>query len=590
MHAGMAGTYLLPDVVGAAHARDLLLTGRVVEADEALRLGLVSRVIDAEGFLDEVLATAAGIAATAPIASRLTKLALADGGHADLEACLQWEALAQPMTLATADLQEGIAAGQEKRAAGLRGRLTPDDAERRGPRPLLATFAFPLRTSVATGRGPHLGATLGARRRPRSTRRRPRLWTTLWTNLWTRPADSRWRTGCRAGRGCGGHARAARRTRRLTSHNGVSTGMWRKKSGRRTPEHGVASEPYDGGPVAALRRIAFLLERGPRGHLQGQGLPRPPPTVILPLPARRGRRAGRRRHAHRSCRASAPSTGRGDRRRRARGACPSGSPKLEEEHGGPLAERRRARSGRAARRPALPLRLVRRRLADRGDGVHRDRARPRLPRAHRPLAAAHRRPRAQRRAADPAARRRRRGQRRTSAARLHAAQGASRSTSSTTARSTRPTRCSAGSTCGWPACTPSCKMDAGRDDPRMIGAIRNPRTNVLGHCTGRLVTGNRGTRPQSAVRREGGVRGLRRARRRGRDQLAAPSAATRPTKLLELARDIGCLFSIDSDAHAPGQLDFLDYGCERAEAAGIDARPDRQHLAAGPAARPGRSG
>jgi enoyl-CoA hydratase/carnithine racemase len=121
MHAGMAGTWLLPNVVGPAHARDLLLTGRVVEADEALRLGLVSRVVDRDGFLDEVLETAAGIAATAPIASRLTKIALADGGHADFESALQWEALAQPMTLATADLQEGIAAAREKRAPEFRG-------------------------------------------------------------------------------------------------------------------------------------------------------------------------------------------------------------------------------------------------------------------------------------------------------------------------------------------------------------------------------------------------------------------------------------------------------------------------------------
>ena len=122
MHAGMAGTWLLPNVVGPAHARDLLLTGRVVEADEALRLGLVSRVVERDGFLDEVLETAAGIAATAPIASRLTKIALADGGHADFESALQWEALAQPMTLATADLQEGIAAAREKRAPEFRGR------------------------------------------------------------------------------------------------------------------------------------------------------------------------------------------------------------------------------------------------------------------------------------------------------------------------------------------------------------------------------------------------------------------------------------------------------------------------------------
>lgn len=122
MHAGMAGTYLLPNVVGEAHARDLLLTGRVVDADEALRLGLVSRVIEPASFRDEVLATAAGIAATAPIASKLTTLALRDGGHADFESCLQWEAMAQPITLATADLQEGIRAAQEKRPPAFTGR------------------------------------------------------------------------------------------------------------------------------------------------------------------------------------------------------------------------------------------------------------------------------------------------------------------------------------------------------------------------------------------------------------------------------------------------------------------------------------
>jgi len=122
MHAGMAGTYLLPEVVGAAHARDLLLTGRTVDADEALRLGLVSRVIDADDFRAEVLATAEQIAATAPVASRLTKLALRDGGHADFESGLQWEAMAQPLTLATEDLQEGIRAAREKRTPRFTGR------------------------------------------------------------------------------------------------------------------------------------------------------------------------------------------------------------------------------------------------------------------------------------------------------------------------------------------------------------------------------------------------------------------------------------------------------------------------------------
>ena len=122
MHPGMAATWSLPEVVGPAAARDLLLTGRVVGADEALRLGLVSRVIDDATFLDEVLAVAADVAATAPIATRLTKLALADGGHATYDAALQWEALAQPVTLATEDLQEGIRAAREKRPPAFRGR------------------------------------------------------------------------------------------------------------------------------------------------------------------------------------------------------------------------------------------------------------------------------------------------------------------------------------------------------------------------------------------------------------------------------------------------------------------------------------
>ena len=55
-------TYLLPNVVGEAHARDLLLTGRIVDADEALRLGLVSRVIEPEAFQDEVAETARQVA------------------------------------------------------------------------------------------------------------------------------------------------------------------------------------------------------------------------------------------------------------------------------------------------------------------------------------------------------------------------------------------------------------------------------------------------------------------------------------------------------------------------------------------------
>lgn len=115
-------------------------------------------------------------------------------------------------------------------------------------------------------------------------------------------------------------------------------------------------------------------------------------------------------------------------------------------------------------------------------------------------------------------------------------------------------------------------MDARPMTKRMIAAVQNPFTNVLGHCTGRLVTGNRGTRKQSefdakavfeaCVENDVAV-----------EINARPERRDPPTKLLELAIETGCLFSIDSDAHAPGQLDFQVYGCARAEELGLD--PDR---------------
>ena len=111
-------------------------------------------------------------------------------------------------------------------------------------------------------------------------------------------------------------------------------------------------------------------------------------------------------------------------------------------------------------------------------------------------------------------------------------------------------------------------MESGAMTRRMVAAVRNPHTNVLGHCTGRLVTGNRGTRPGSSFDAEAVFEAC------AENDVAVeinsrPERRDPPTALLELARDLGCLFSIDSDAHAPGQLDMLDYGCARAEAAGI---------------------
>ena len=122
MHAGMATTWLLPEVVGLAAARELLLTGRVCDADEMLRLGLVSAVYDDDALLERALEHARQVASGAPVAQRLHKVALADGGHASFEDALRWEALAQPVTLATTDLQEGLRARAEKRPARFTGR------------------------------------------------------------------------------------------------------------------------------------------------------------------------------------------------------------------------------------------------------------------------------------------------------------------------------------------------------------------------------------------------------------------------------------------------------------------------------------
>jgi putative hydrolase len=113
------------------------------------------------------------------------------------------------------------------------------------------------------------------------------------------------------------------------------------------------------------------------------------------------------------------------------------------------------------------------------------------------------------------------------------------------------------------------RSDSATMTRRMLTAIADPFTNVLGHCTGRLVTGGRGTRPPS----EFDARAVFEAcaeRDVAVEINSRPERRDPPTRLLELARDIGCLFAVDTDAHAPGQLDFLDHGCERAEAAGLD--------------------
>ena len=114
------------------------------------------------------------------------------------------------------------------------------------------------------------------------------------------------------------------------------------------------------------------------------------------------------------------------------------------------------------------------------------------------------------------------------------------------------------------------RMDSRPMTRRMVAAVSDPFTDVLGHCTGRLVEGSRGTRPPSEFDARAVFEACA-AHDTAVEINARPERADPPAPLIELALEMGCLFSIDSDAHAPGQLDFLDYGCARAAEVGVPA-------------------
>ena len=115
LHPGMGISYVLPRLVGVSKAAELLFTGRLVEGDEAERIGILSSAVDAADVLPRALELAAAIAAAAPAAVRETKRTLYRGLGWDVKAAAYAEAFAQAESLATADAAEGIAALLEKR-------------------------------------------------------------------------------------------------------------------------------------------------------------------------------------------------------------------------------------------------------------------------------------------------------------------------------------------------------------------------------------------------------------------------------------------------------------------------------------------
>ncbi|MGN9789557.1 PHP domain-containing protein [Streptomyces sp. OZ13] len=112
------------------------------------------------------------------------------------------------------------------------------------------------------------------------------------------------------------------------------------------------------------------------------------------------------------------------------------------------------------------------------------------------------------------------------------------------------------------------RMDSAAMTRRMVRAVENPLTDVLGHCTGRLVTGGRGTRPESQFDPDE-VFGACAEHGTALEINSRPERRDPPRRLLRSAVATGVLFAVDTDAHAPGQLDWQIIGCARAEECGV---------------------
>lgn len=119
---GAGGTQRLTRVIGKSRAMEVVLTGRMLSAQEALAAGLVSRVVPAEVCLDEAMRLAAEIARQAPIAVRLAKEAVLQAFETPLEAGIAFERRSFQTLFGTDDKREGVRAFLEKRRPEFQGR------------------------------------------------------------------------------------------------------------------------------------------------------------------------------------------------------------------------------------------------------------------------------------------------------------------------------------------------------------------------------------------------------------------------------------------------------------------------------------
>jgi enoyl-CoA hydratase len=119
---GAGGTQRLPRLVGMGKAKELILTGDLIDAPEALRIGLVNRVVPRADFGAAVTSLVDKLASKGPMALRLAKMALNAAARMPMDAGFQLEILAQSLLFETSDKDEGLDAFLEKRAPKFEGR------------------------------------------------------------------------------------------------------------------------------------------------------------------------------------------------------------------------------------------------------------------------------------------------------------------------------------------------------------------------------------------------------------------------------------------------------------------------------------